>query len=468
LSKRTAFNLALGAILVPFLAACLFAHPIADDFIYASNGRVGFWGAWLREYAGWNGRYASNALLLSTPLTFGSLAGYRLAAAVMLMSTIAASYLFVRALAGRGLTRQEALACSLTLSVLYFSQTPSLAESVYWYTSAAVYQAPLVLVLLHLSLVIRYAAGSPVSGVRPTMGDRLSLALAAVLLIAVAGFNEVIMLMMLVLYGALWVRSLREGGSLSSLYGGLFALTVACGLGVLLSPGNAARQSMYPTHHQISRSLGMTALQTLRFTSVWASSGALLLATVLFVPLADALVRRHLPEPRRAARYLRLSLTGLLLVVPIAVFPAYWETGILGQHRTVNTAFFAFLILWFVTVAMWLASGTRPANAVKLFGYQVRLPLAVLLLTSLALTGNSYVVGFDLISGRFAAFDREMDRREATLEACRDRRQATCDIEAIHVRPASFYVVDVSPDPANWVNVSYARYFKVSEVRLKN
>jgi hypothetical protein len=44
-----AFNLALAAILGPFLAACLFVHPMADDFIYASNARFGFWTAWLRE-----------------------------------------------------------------------------------------------------------------------------------------------------------------------------------------------------------------------------------------------------------------------------------------------------------------------------------------------------------------------------------------------------------------------------------
>jgi hypothetical protein len=349
---------------------------------------------------------------------------------------------------------------------LYFSQMPSLGESVYWYTSAAVYHAPLIIVLLHLALVVRYTSLAPAA--RAAIRNRLSLALAAVLLVAVAGFNEVIMLMMLALYGTLWARSLREQGSLPGVFGGLFALSIVCGLGVLLSPGNGARQGMYSTHHQLGRSLGMTALQTLRFTSAWASSGALLLATLLLVPLADGLMHRHLTGPRHAARYLRLSMTGLLLVVPIAVFPAYWETGILGQHRTVNTAYFAFLILWFIAAAMWLASGTRRANAVKLFGHQVRLPLALLLFAALALTGNGYVVGSDLISGRLAAFDREMTGRDDELDACRERGQTTCRIEPIHVRPASFYVVDISPDPANWVNVSYARYFRVREVRLKN
>ena len=84
MSGRAAFNLALSAILGMYLAACWFVHPVADDFVFARDARAGLWAAWLSEYAGFSGRYASNALVLSGPASWGA-AGYRAAAALMLI-----------------------------------------------------------------------------------------------------------------------------------------------------------------------------------------------------------------------------------------------------------------------------------------------------------------------------------------------------------------------------------------------
>jgi hypothetical protein len=212
----------------------------------------------------------------------------------------------------------------------------------------------------------------------------------------------------------------------------------------------------------------MSALQTLRFAGDWISSGSLLLATLLFVPICEKLSGRHQQGPRLTKLWFLLLVAGLVLVVPVSTFPAYWETGILGQHRTVNVAYFAFLILWFLATSMWLASGHRLASSLKSLCRDWRLPVAVLLIASLALTRNSYALELDLISGRLAEFNRGMRGRYAALLACQERGQRSCDIDALRSKPASFYVLDVSSDPTDWVNVSYARYFGVSEVRLKN
>ena len=75
--------------------------------------------------------------MLGGPLTFGWIEGYRVAAAVMILSTVLAVYLLVRTLSAGGLTRREALTCALTFSALSVSQAPSIGEDIYWYTSAA-------------------------------------------------------------------------------------------------------------------------------------------------------------------------------------------------------------------------------------------------------------------------------------------------------------------------------------------
>jgi hypothetical protein len=210
----------------------------------------------------------------------------------------------------------------------------------------------------------------------------------------------------------------------------------------------------------------MTILQTLRFLSDWISSGLLLLATVLFLPLAEKWIRARPLDSRRAKQYLWLSVAGVLLVIPAAVFPAYWETGVLGQHRTVNEAYSAFLFVWFIAAAMWLASSNQYATAVNVLAANARLPLTVLLVAGLALTHNGYAVGSDLISGRLAGFDQQMRARYATLQGCRDRAEPMCELDPIQAVPTTYYVLDISADPHDWVNVAYARYFGVPEVRL--
>src|SRR5262249_41882900 len=147
----------------------------------------------------------------------------------------------------------------------------------YWYTSAATYQLWVVPALAQVALVIRYGRLE-----RPTIGDRLMLGLAGVLLIAVAGFNEVVMLMMLLLYAVWFAWGVRERSADRFRIAGFFAVILVCAAAVLLSPGNAVRQSMYSgVRHQLVRSAGWTALQTLRFGANWLSSGALLAAAIL-------------------------------------------------------------------------------------------------------------------------------------------------------------------------------------------
>lgn len=464
MSLRSAFIVVLLAILGLYLTACLFVQPIADDFIFASDARAGLWTAWLAEYQGWAGRYASNALVLSAPASFGP-GWYRTAAALMILSLVFAAYAFVRAVSGGRLTRQETWACSLVFSTLYLSQMPSLGESVYWFTAAATHYAPLVLVLVHLALVISYLR----SDGRATT-DLIKLVLALALLVVVDGFNEVMTLMLLAFYAiwAIWsIGDTSRKPSSRHLPRVLLVLTMLCAAAMLMSPGNTVRRTLYAAvHHRVGLSLGMTVLQTIRFSIDWLSGGALLLATILFVPLAAKWAAAWPKESRRATQIMWLSVAGLVLVIPAAVFPAYWETGILGQHRTVNSAYFAFLVLWFVAVAMWLASGSAHARALEDISNMLRVPLAVLLLAALAFTHNSYALGVDVVSGRLSAFERELAGRNAQLQACHDRAERACRVSPILIRPASFFFLDVSEDPADWVNASYARYFDLDEVRL--
>lgn len=458
--ERRVFDTAFVAVVALFLAGCFFANPVADDFIYAANARGGWTGAWLQEYAAWSGRYASNGLVLATPLRFG-LAGYHVAAALLIVSTVLAVYLLLAAWAGDALARRDALTCSLGLTAVYLSQMPSLGEGVYWYTSAVTYHAWIVPALLYLALILRSGRVGAAPG--------FALVGAAALLVVAVGFNEVVAILLLVFH-AMWlvvaVRTRSEDRRRAAV------LLTIVGVGVvsmLLSPGNAVRRSFYVgVRHQLGRSLVWTALQSVRFYADWLTSGALLVGTAIFTPAAAELSRRWAHDPARARVWLAALIVAMALIVPIATFPAYWETGTLGQHRTVNAAYFAFLIAWFAATSLWFATGSALAGRLRAFAVAFRTPLAIALLVAVGLTGNSYTLGSELLSGRLAAFNREMAARLSRLQACRDRRQAACGVEPLREAPRSFFVLDIGPDPHDWVNAAYARYFDLDDVHLLN
>jgi hypothetical protein len=450
------FGLALLAIVSMFVAACMFAHPIADDLDFASAAHeAGLVTAWRQQYLTWNGRYTSNLLALMVPIAGGALAPYGAPLAAMLAAIAGAVYALLRAAAGASLTRIQAAAAALTVTALYLCEMPSLGEGVYWYTSAVTYQAAIVAAVLHAACVVR-----------TRRGGLLTFACALVLLAAAVGFNEVVMLMMLAAYAALLGAVVVQGRPGKAPFVILLAVAAASALIVACSPGNAARVQEYPLRHQVGRSLAMTGLQTIRFLAAWLSSGPLLIASLLWLPIADRLLSAAAVRPHQRLA-LRLCLAGILLVVPLAAFPAYWATGTLGQQRTMNLAWFAFLVLWFGMLALWSASGSLRATAACALAAPLRTPLALLLVMSLALTHNSYSVGSDFVTGRFRQFDREMQARDRTLDGCRNDRRTACDIDPIRTRPASFFVLDITDNPRNWVNVAYARYYHVGQVRMR-
>jgi hypothetical protein len=453
--RDIAFRAALLAVLGLFIAACVFAHPIADDFDYASHAReAGMSTAWRQQYLTWNGRYTSNLLTLAIPLAGHTLAGYRAAVASMLAATAPTLYLFLRALAPDRFTHRETATGALVLCVLYLCQMPSIGEGLYWYTSAVTYHASLVVAAIQFACLAH-----------SRRGRMPALVAAIVLAVALAGFNEVIMVLMLAVYGALVVVTTGESGPDRRRFSTLLAVAAGCAIVVAASPGNAVRLEQFPLRHQLGRSLAMTALHTVRFLAAWVSSGPLLIASMLWLPHAQRLAPGAALRPRRV--HLLLCLFGLVLVVPAAAFPAYWATGVLGQHRTMNIAYFAFLILWFMALGLWSASNSSRACAVGAVAGQLRTPLTVMLLLSLALTQNSYRVGADWLSGRFARFDREMRERDRMLRGCHQAGGASCEIDPISMVPDSFFVLDISANPRDWVNVAYARYYRLTEVRLR-
>jgi hypothetical protein len=452
-----------GALLLPYVALAAFAHPIADDFTYAfDTQRDGFWAAYRAQYVSWNGRFASNVFELAGPMVWGSVASYRAVAVAMLMGTALAAYCLVRALTRGAWSRPQGLGAAVALSAVFVTIVPSLGETIYWYTSTVTYQLSAILFAIHAAMTIDALAGDV------GVSSRARLAAAFVLVPVVVGMNEVAMAMIvLFLASVLAIAAIEGRRRVTMVAGAMLAVALASSLAVWLAPGNAVRAAMYPVRHDLFRSLALTVLQTIRFGAAWTTSGPLVLASLLYLPLA-AEVAERVPVFRAVSPLGATAMAaGAVLTIPIATFPVYWSTGLLGQHRTPSIACFVFVLLWFATLTALVATGRLPTATRFTGDPRVRAAVFVLFATSLACTGNASIVVVDVAHGRPPAFAREMAARNAALRACARTPQAPCFVARLSARPDSFYVVDVVEDPDSWINNAYRYYFHTGAVSAK-
>jgi len=458
ISPWSAFALFLSLIL--FLHAYLgrYAHPMADDFSYAlKDASNGAWTATLWEYTHWNGRYASNFLVLFGPMRWGFdvISLYRAVPAILLALVLAGAYTFLRALLGPGLTRSQAAIGALAWTTLYAHLMPDMPEGFYWYTGSVTYQLPNALCLFAVALLIRAIRNN-------TLWVMLAI---GTLLAFIIGCNEVIMLLVVVATSVVGSWSFRRNLRWSTASVLITLLIIGCALLVILAPGNEARGSLFPDRHRLLPSLGMSALQTARFSFVWMACPALLLLSAIWWMNHRHLAERFPLAGNGFGLKAWQSLAALFGLVFLCVFPAYWSTGILGQHRTANVACFLFLPLWFVNLSVFAArfGGT----VLRLHDSdRRRVTAALLLLVALdfSFTGNTGNAIKDLVTGRAERADEQLWGRYDLLSEAAHRPDRIATIPFIADRPKSLYVLDLR-DRRFLVNQDYAAWFGLKEVR---
>ncbi len=425
----------------------LYAHPMADDFSYAHKDIAqGLWNASVWEYLHWNGRYTSNFLVLLGPLRLGleHLSLYRSVPVLLLVLTILSQLVLLRALLKRLGLMLHTFPIALLWCALYVAIMPDIAEGFYWYTGSVTYQLGNVFALSALSLLLN----------RNMMAG-------AVLAFLSIGFNEVIMLLWL---AGLFIHLLAERRIRGSITARTFIVGsfIAAGAAIMLfAPGNAGRGQHFPEQHLLLPSLHMSVLQTLRFAATWILSAPMLIASVAFVLGRNTI----LPALEPITSRLRPSATiaALTLLIFLCVFPAYWGTGILGQHRTLNVACFFFLPLWFLNLAVCLRAWEPrlpSLDAPRL------MPLFVLLGASTLFTSNGLSSTIDLLSGRACSSSAQLEERYALLRSAARTNENVIELPLIQHPPKSIYVLDIRQDPDFLQNQDYALWFGLHDRRI--
>ena len=446
--------------LLRHLLLTLFIHPYADDFSYAVAGLgTPLMEGLLREYSSWNGRYASNILVLRGPLVLGIDAGltaYRAVAFALVLLTGLASYRFLRAMVPR-LNKEFTFTLALAWLLLYLHVMPDASEGFYWYTGAVTYQLANALSLFFLANWISAWRRTETIGVRWYVVQVL-------LLLWMAGSNEVHMAYLVIGHAVLVFLSRKEADPRRRAAIILLGVAIIAGMVVALAPGNATRESLFPLRHDVVRTLAYSVGQTGRWALSWALP--LILPSILFLVLLRKGEERGLLslDGLRWNRWAALALPFACLFVSMLV--TYWPTGLLGQYRTLNMACFYFLPGWFLALTVWDRAALRklvptpPAVNRSWWAW-----VAVLVCTLFLFSGRDGLVTADLLGGRMARYDADMMQRYAMVRQAAQRGDKEVVLDPVNY-PRSLVILPLDTDAGYWMNRSYATYFGVPAVRV--
>ncbi|HET8963661.1 MAG TPA: DUF6056 family protein, partial [Chitinophagales bacterium] len=441
-------------LLIPYLYISIYANPVADDLTYSADGKnSNLLTLLIRDYYGWNGRYASNIFVFNNPMVYNSLIVYKLMPVLIIVLMLISNFIFIRELLNRELDKADEMLISLLLTLLFLHQMPIPSEGIYWFTGAVTYQLATIFTVVYFSFLLMYIHK------RILLKSRIiHLFILFFFLVSSIGFNEVHMIALLsfasISLFIVWKNKLEW----QRLFTALFIITLLSAAAMFFAPGNEVRASLAPGNHRFFPSLLFSLIQTLRFFLEWSSSLPLLISSVFYYFLHKKIAHIRLFS---VSFYLKPFYSGLLLffVIFIAVFPPYWSTGILGQHRTLNVAYYFFLLAWFINLSVFFNWCETKLLAIRIWNNQLKIGLIIILLFSLFFTKNEYHILNDLFYHRAAFFDLQMKKRYELMHTTKD----TIFFSPIIDPPKTLFMYDVTANPDDWQNKSYTIYFNCRE-----
>ena len=442
--------------LLPYFWLSQYANPVADDFSYAFlSWQNNLFPALTREYLYWNGRYTSNIFVLCNPITYGNFILYKTTPILLVIFHVICSFLLIKTICDKSIKSYSALAVSLLYNVLCLNQMPDISEGLYWYTAAVTYQ-------LGYSFMLIYAALSIKLWRKQYVGNNQFLHLALMLLFIAftVGFNEIIMLILaIVSFGTVCIIWFNFPDKRKTAFF-LFIVTLSFSGAVFFAPGNSVRESNFVNDKQLVYSFIMASAQTVRFLSEWLSSSPLFLLSIIYWYVNKRLVATI--EIFRKSFYLNpfQAIVIILFIVFIGSFPAYWSTGILGQHRTMNLSYSMFIPAWFVFLTVLY---NQYHFAFPDLSFNMKIVLVMLIFISLEFTHNGYNALIDIQSGEAKAFDGEMKARFSAMKQAND----TVYFAPIRNRSKTVFIYDLTHDERHWQNSSYSQFFSNSTKTVK-
>jgi len=441
----------LLVILFPYLYISQYTNPVTDDFTYAFKGKsFDFWNTYFGEYENWNGRYFSNFLVLINPISKDNFTLYKFIPIILIALTFISLLYLIHQITQNTINLIFKIQITFVLLLLYLQSMPIISEGIFWYTGAVTYQVGIISTVFLLGMLVQFYNEKYF-----LKNKIIHFSLMTILLFLTAGCNEVNMVLaigvlLFILIRLYLLKNIKKEIQF------LFVISVVFGCLVYFAPGNENRGDSFEEKHDFFRSFFYSGAQTIRFFTTWLASGTILIASLLYYPIHKK-ISNEIPLFKNSF-YVSPMIAFLLSlsIIFISAFLPYWSTGILGQHRTMNVAFFFFIISWFLFLTSFYNSKYLKW---KELNPKIKKILFSILCLTLFFTNNGWDVLTDLSSGNAKYFDEQMNARYEKIKIM----NTDLYLPMIKNPPKTLFVIDLSKNPKHWKNRSYTVFFEKTE-----
>lgn len=445
---------ALACLLVAALwaSATFHAQPMMDDFQRGGVPLGELFQYVGHHYTSWMGRWAAAALevLLLSPFEPTTAYGARLLLLVVVHAVCVDR--FARAFAASELSVRERVGVAGLFGALFWSGMPAPGPTLHWISGGIENQLGLSLTLA-LFAELRHAR----RGAGPFALARITL-----LALVITGLHEVFggITLMATAVGA--AGAWREGRPTRRLWLATCGI-LALGLAVTVAaPGNAVRADLhFADAGDLERTLEFTIATGLDWLPRWLLDPKLLGLTIALV-----FQRRWRIDASDARFPWLLALPAVTAVAIVGCFagPVY-ATNHPAQMRTLDGAYFVFLVGWFATVLV-ARERLGPSSVGPRLGAVLGSTGLIVFAIGVLASRNVRAASWDL-RDRLAPWSAAQAEYHALGRAAEEAGERLLELPPCPPTPRIFPMGELSTDPEFGANQLFAAYYGLRAVRVR-
>lgn len=473
----------LVCTLIPMLILAFYDHPCSDDYNYglyavqAVRSGGTFWDVLqaagrktAETYQNWQGTFSAIFLMALQPSIFGD-QYYAITPFLMLGALLLSTFFFLKTVFvdRLGMSRADCGIVSCMVSFFSIHCLPSAFEGFYWFNGALFYTFfySLSLFLYTFLLKFFYAPSR-----KAAVADWIAAFILA-FLIGGGNYPTALLSILVLLCAAGWtfykkVPVSKRIGALACLLSETASFYIN-----ISAPGNAVRQSYFPTHPNAIDAICKALVEAVRavtdFTSI-----PFLLALLVLIPLLYRCAHRvnfRFPYPL-------LALIAAICILGVEMTPPLYAMDNTGAARMQDLYYYTYCLLaiavifyfcgWFShrwTLSSQHGKNTDLPKRAVVFGALVC--FCVSFLCQPELRDVSGVNAFlSLKNGEAQAYDQQVETR-LTLYLNSELQDVVVSHYTVHPRllqPSG--VPDITADPENLTNQRVAAFYGKNSVRL--
>lgn len=460
--------------LIPILYASFYAHPLYDDFGFASkvhnaiiNGGnifdilIASFNQVIDSYFGWQGTFSAIFIFSLQPGVFSDNL-YFLTTFIMVFSLLLSTFYFFDTVIVKWFGEKRSYSILISSLVLFLSMQfiVNKEEAFYWFNGSSYYTLFYSFSLTYFATIIRmYLA--------PNLKKKVFLFVPVALLsIIIGGGNYTTALTTTVIFLLSIIILIKNNTKNKSLYIFAFILLLFSFIISMLAPGNAVRAGT-TTGMSAIKAIIMSVFYSIVYIGRWTK----LSQVVLFIFLSPVLFIIA-KKTKFSYRYPFIVLVISFLCFATQLTPPLFAMSSVGSGRQVNIYYYSYYLL--IIFDIFYFSGWISKSKFIVPNYSAlnikKVISAVLVLLIMFLAGcleygvkemTSIQTSLSIINGSLVEYDNEYNE---CINSIKSGKKVVNDIENT---PEFFGKLDISENSDYWVNRQLCNYFNVEPFSLE-